>query len=151
MGSTIGHHAGIMVLTPGGPFERRYLERHQTLAHLAEASMARVLISLRCLPAAIPVHLALFEPYVMIASNEGAVLAAAERGDVLAVQADGTSSDGTTWSVQVTGVAHVPADSDELCVEATKKLGMDVLLGATIVAVELAVVRGELVRWSFPS
>ncbi len=144
-------HAGTMVLSAGGPFEREHLDREQSLARLAEASMARVLISLRCLPAALPVYLAIFDRYLIIASREAAVVAAAQRGDVLAVQADGTTTDATTWSVQVTGVAHVPRNSDQLSINATESLIGVLGKGATLVAIEMTVVSGEIVHWSFPS
>lgn len=139
------------MVSSGGLFDREYLDREQTLARLGEAPMARVLISLRCLPAALPVYLSIFEHYVLIATDEEAVVAAARRGDVLAVQADGTQHDGTTWSVQVTGASHLPLDSDALAKRGAKQLQRVLANGATLVAIAMTVVRGERVHWSFPS
>jgi hypothetical protein len=134
-----------------GPFTRESLGDDLALARLAEAPMARVVISVRCLPAALPVFVHVGRHHVLLASHEDAVIEAARRGDVLAVQVDGTEPDGATWSVQVTGVAHLPEQTDsivaaglnERVTEATES-------GAVLVAIPLTVIAGERIRWSFP-
>jgi hypothetical protein len=139
-----------MTMPSGGLFDREALAHEESLARLEDARIARVLISVRCLPAALPVYLALSEHYVLIASGEEAVLDAARRGDVLAVQVDGIENDGTTWSVQATGVAHVPKDQDAIAELGVARLRQVLDKGATLVAVAMTVVRGERVRWTFP-
>ncbi len=140
-----------MEVSNRGPFEREVLGTEQSLFRLAEASLARVLISIRCLPAALPVMIHVATHHVILASTEDAVIEAAERGDVLAVQVDGSDDDGTTWSVQVTGSAHLPEPTDpDVRSGVGDRLAGALDAGATLVAIPLTVVHGERVRWSFP-
>lgn len=140
-----------MTVTHQGPFSRELLEPEDCLRMLGSARLARVLISVRCLPAALPVFVQVSGRRVLVASAEEAVIEAARRGDVLAVQLDGTDTDGSTWSVQVTGIStlgdpdSVPdAGSQHRLIEAIRD-------GATLVDVSVTVVHGERIRWSFPS
>src|SRR5579862_5667839 len=90
------------------------LTRDECLRLLDEADVARVLLSLGALPAALPARIALSErDHLVISSRENAVLLAARRGDVISVQIDGLDSDDNTWSVMVTGIAGA-ASPDEV-------------------------------------
>lgn len=140
-----------MTLPSGGLFQRETLELDLCRTRLAGAAIARVVISVRCLPAALPVFLHLAEHHVLIAATEEAVIEAARNGDVLAVQIDGTEPDGSTWSVQATGVAHVPDESDALATLSKESPLVGVIQsGATLVAISLTVLRGDRIRWAFP-
>lgn len=134
-----------------GVFDREVLTEDQCRARLAEAAIARVVISVRCLPAALPVLIYLEPHHVLLTSVEDAVVDAARRGDVLAVQVDGFDEDGATWSVHVTGVAHLPEPTDTVAqIDEETPLALAVERGATLVAIPLTVIAGERIRWNFP-
>jgi hypothetical protein len=133
-----------------GLLNRELLSEEQCRDRLAAAEMARVLISIRCLPAARPVALELGAHHVVIASAEETVIEAARRGDVMAVQIDGTDPDGTTWTVQVTGPAHLPEQTDQVVTELGDRLRDAATRGATLVALPLTVLSGERLHWTFP-
>jgi len=137
-------------MTQPASFHREILAPEECVALLGAAPIARVLISVRCLPGALPVFLHVAPGRVMLASVEDAVIEAARRGDVLGVQLDGAENDGSIWSVQVTGssrlgeVASLPAagKSDRL-LEAIEG-------GATMVEIPMTVIHGERIQWSSP-
>jgi hypothetical protein len=82
------------------------LSRDECQRHLESATAARVLLSLRGLPAALPARIELVEQdQLVISSRENAVLLAARRGDVISVQIDGLDANNNTWSVTATGIA----------------------------------------------
>ena len=107
---------------------------------LARANLARVVISVRCLPAALPVRIAIVdEQHLLVASSEGSVILAAQRGDVLSIQIDGLDPDGATWSVMASGLARAAtttADLPEAMREAFDR-------GAALISLPLSVVVGE--------
>ncbi len=140
-----------MAMQTGGLFDREILADELCLVRLEEAALARVLISVRCMPAALPVFIHLTDHHLLLASDEEAVIEAARRGDVLAVQVDGADGDRDTWSVQATGVAHLPNLDDALGVLGTNsKLASSLDRGASLIAISLMVVSGERVHWTFP-
>ena len=142
---------GLMETSQRGPFHRDALDRDECLGRISQASLARVVISVRCLPAALPVYVHVADHHVLIASGEQSVIEAARRNDVLAVQVDGADDDGTTWSVQATGIAHIPGPTDALRIVAdNSRLRAALESGATVIAIASTVVGGERVRWSFP-
>jgi hypothetical protein len=62
---------------------------------LSLATLARVVISVRCLPAALPARICVVDDeHLLVASTEVSVILAARRGDVLSVQIDGLEADG---------------------------------------------------------
>ncbi|HEY5438384.1 MAG TPA: pyridoxamine 5'-phosphate oxidase family protein [Acidimicrobiales bacterium] len=116
------------------------LTRDDCLALLDSADLARVVLSVRCLPAALPARIALIrDDHLVLSSRESAVILAARRGDVLSVQIDGMDDNGCTWSVMVSGIAS-NAEPDELQIpriEASRERG------ATLLALPLSVVIGQ--------
>ena len=118
------------------------LSHEDCLARLGEADLARVVLSVRALPAALPARITLVgEDHLVLASAEEAVILAARRGDVISVQIDGLEPDGTTWSVMASGIAA--AANDEV---AAKGLSEAVAHGATLLSLPLSVVTGRRSR-----
>ena len=116
------------------------LSREDCLSLLRSADLARIVLSVRCLPAALPARISLSgEDHLLFASRESAVILAARRGDVISVQIDGLDPDGTTWSVMVSGIAS-NARPDELL---TAQLKNTVDRGALLMALPLSVLVGQ--------
>jgi nitroimidazol reductase NimA-like FMN-containing flavoprotein (pyridoxamine 5'-phosphate oxidase superfamily) len=116
---------------------------------LERTSLGRVVLSVGCLPAALPVHVNVTQGHVLVGCPPGPIRDAAERGDVVSVEVDGEELDGATWSVLVTGVARIVADSDPLRdVARHDRLARAIERGAVLVAVPLTHVAGERTEWS---
>jgi hypothetical protein len=116
------------------------LTRDECQSRLAGADVARVLLSLRGLPAALPARIELVEDHQMIiSSRENAVLLAARRGDVISVQIDGRDDHGNTWSVTATGIA-VWASHNDFKSEQLKRVTD---CGASLAILPLTVVNGQ--------
>lgn len=83
------------------------LPRGDCLQRLAGADLARIVLSVRALPVALPTRISLSEPDGLVfTSNEHSVAVAARRRDVISVQIDGLEDDDSTWSVMVSGIAR---------------------------------------------
>lgn len=116
------------------------LTRDESLQLLDEADVARVLLSLGGLPAAVPTRIALSQrDHLVISSRENVVQLAARRGDVISVQIDGLDDDDNTWSVMVTGIAG-PVPIDEIETDRITRLSNR---GAPLVTLPLSVVTGQ--------
>jgi nitroimidazol reductase NimA-like FMN-containing flavoprotein (pyridoxamine 5'-phosphate oxidase superfamily) len=119
---------------------RTTLSRADCIGLLSTANLARVVISVRCLPAALPARIAVVnDDQLLVASTEGTVILAARRGDVLSIQIDGLEPDGSTWSVMASGLAS-PAG---VSVVVPNSMQEAVDRGATLLALPLSVVVGE--------
>ncbi len=122
--------------------QRTTLSRDTCLDLLRRADLARVVISVRCLPAALPARIEVVDDgLVLLASTEEAVLVAARRGEVLSVQIDGLEDNGATWSVMASGLAATAEES----ASRSPALASALSNGASLVALPLAVVVGERV------
>jgi hypothetical protein len=125
-----------------GKVRRETLSRAACVDRLANAHLARVVISVRCLPAALPARICVVDSeYLLLASPEAAVITAASRAEVLSVQVDGLEGDGTTWSVMASGIARTA----NLDAPLTEGLRDALSRGATIVELPLSIVVGERV------
>ena len=121
---------------------RTTLSRATCLELLRGADLARVVISVRCLPAALPARIDVVDDnLLLLASTEEAVLVAARRGEVLSVQIDGLEEGGATWSVMASGLAGPVGEATS----ESSSLAAAVANGATLVALPLAIVVGERV------
>jgi hypothetical protein len=118
---------------------RTVLNRATCVELLKQSTLARVVISVRCLPAALPALIALVEDRVVVASAEESVLLAAKRHDVISVQADGLEEDGAIWSVMASGLASRVKEVEGLSQAVQESLA----LGAALVEVPLTVVVGH--------
>ncbi len=127
---------------PGERVRRAVIPREECLDLLRRADLARVVISVRCLPAALPARITVIdEGLVLLASAEEAVVVAARRGDVLSIQIDGLEDDGATWSVMGSGIAELPSGEPPL----SESLTRAVAGGATLIALPLTILSGERV------
>src|SRR6202142_3824164 len=126
--------------SPNPSLSGQPLTRDECLHLLDEADVARVLLSLGALPAALPARIALSQrDHLVISSRENAVLLAARRGDVISVQIDGLDADDNPWSVMVTGIARAASVGD--C--EPEKLSRIAKRGTALVTVPLSVVTGQ--------
>jgi len=90
------------------------LTREECMALLADASLARVGVSVDALPAILPVTIAIVDESVVFRTAPGTKLALAAVGSILAVEADQYDpADGDGWSVLVRGVASELVDGHE--------------------------------------
>jgi nitroimidazol reductase NimA-like FMN-containing flavoprotein (pyridoxamine 5'-phosphate oxidase superfamily) len=119
---------------------RATLSRSACVDLLRLATLARVVTSVRCLPAALPARICVLDDqHLLVASTEGSVILAARRGGVLSVQIDGLEADEATWSVMASGLASAVNTADELPDVMREALSR----GATVISLPLSVVVGE--------
>jgi nitroimidazol reductase NimA-like FMN-containing flavoprotein (pyridoxamine 5'-phosphate oxidase superfamily) len=98
-----------------GPPKLTELSREECLHLLASAPIGRVGLSIKALPAVLPVNFALIDGDVVFRTVEGTKFHSAAAGRVLAFEADGYAPDGRSgWSVLVQGVSRVVTDDAEL-------------------------------------
>jgi uncharacterized protein len=89
------------------------LDREECLELLGRSTIGRVVLSVDCIPVAVPVNLSLVDGDAVFATDVGSKLDAAIRGQVVSVEVDDV--DGiyqTGWSVLLTGVAQVITDPE---------------------------------------
>jgi Pyridoxamine 5'-phosphate oxidase len=131
-----------MMVDQGYSVLRTALSRADCIELLSRAYLARVILSVRCLPAALPALIAVLDDQrLLVASTECSVNLAARRGDVLSIQIDGLDDDGATWSVMASGIAAPAQDFGELPSVLSGAIGR----GATLISLPLSVVVGERV------
>ncbi len=134
-----------------GIIQREALSAEECRDRLSRARWARLLISVRCLPASRPVPLMVVGEILFVATDEAAVWEAAERHEVLTLNIDGLEDSGVTWTVTTAGVGSVfdPQSPDE-----SLPVGHPLLPyldnGARLIALPLTVVAGDQTIWSFP-
>jgi nitroimidazol reductase NimA-like FMN-containing flavoprotein (pyridoxamine 5'-phosphate oxidase superfamily) len=119
---------------------RGSFERDDCLDLLEDAQLARVVISVKCLPVALPARIALVERHhLLLASTDPGIQRAAQRNDVLSVQIDGLDDHAAMWSVMVSGIAALATTNEPLSLP----LRDAVERGATLVLLPLSVVVGQ--------
>ena len=123
--------------------------RTECLALLDQASFGRLLLSVDCLPSAQPAFITLLDDEVLALLGPGPEREAAERGDVVALQVDGTEPDGhAAWSVRVTGqAAAVPLTGVLRGRLASTRLARALGDASTLLRLPLDHVSGERTRW----
>ena len=116
------------------------IERETCLDLLEAAVLARVVISVKSLPVALPARISLVKrDHLLLASSDPTVAKAAERNDVLSIQIDGVDSDGSTWSVMASGIADIAAADEPL----NDLLRSALEKGGKLVTLPLSVVVGQ--------
>ncbi|NNN00285.1 MAG: hypothetical protein HKL86_00460 [Acidimicrobiaceae bacterium] len=119
------------------------MSREDCLHLLAGADLARVVLSVRALPAALPARISLVDDdHLLLVSHEDAVILAARRGDVISVQIDGLEGDGSTWSVMTSGIAS----SGDATVQLRSSMREAVDNGAALLQIPLSVLVGQRSR-----
>jgi hypothetical protein len=87
------------------------LDREDCLNRLSAAPLARILISVKCLPTALPARIrVLNRERILIAGSDPSIVLAAQRHDVLTVQVDGLDDEHHPWSVVASGIAQLSPD-----------------------------------------
>jgi hypothetical protein len=116
------------------------LERDDCLDRLSSAPLARILVSVRCLPTALPARIrVLNREKIVIATSDPSILLAAQRHDVLTVQVDGVDDANHTWSVVASGIAAVASNAEPR----DGLLGDTLSDGGQLVAFPVSVVVGQ--------
>jgi uncharacterized protein len=91
------------------------LDREQCLELLATVPVGRVGVSIRALPAILPVNFVLVGAQILFRTIPGTKLDAAAAGAVVAFEADGFDPDGGSgWSVLVQGICSEVTDPEDL-------------------------------------
>jgi nitroimidazol reductase NimA-like FMN-containing flavoprotein (pyridoxamine 5'-phosphate oxidase superfamily) len=91
------------------------LGRAECLELLNRAGIGRVVLSVKCIPVALPVNVCLFDGDIVFATDEGSKFNAAVRGTVVSVEVDDIDRlYHTGWSVLVTGVAELLTDPEDI-------------------------------------
>jgi nitroimidazol reductase NimA-like FMN-containing flavoprotein (pyridoxamine 5'-phosphate oxidase superfamily) len=91
------------------------LDRAECLEFFHRAGIGRVVLSVKCIPVALPVNVCLVDGDVVFATDEGSKLNAAMRGTVVSVEVDDIDRIyHTGWSVLVTGVAELLTDPEDI-------------------------------------
>jgi hypothetical protein len=116
------------------------LEREACLDLLDAAQLARVLISVKCLPVALPARISLVDRHhLLLASTEPAVRHAAESREVLSAQIDGLDEHAMVWSVMVSGIGSLVEPDESL----SAALAEAVARGASVILLPLSVMVGQ--------
>ena len=125
------------------------LGRVECLTLLKHASFGRLLLSVDCLPAAQPAFITLLDDEVLALLGPGPEREAVERGDVIALQVDGTEPDGhAAWSVRVTGqAAAMPLTGVLRSRLAGTRLAPALNDASALLRLPLDHVSGERTRW----
>ena len=90
------------------------LERDECLRLLAGGGTGRIGLTVRALPAILPVRFVLDGERIVVRTSAASTLAAATRSAVVAFEADGRDDEPPReWSVVATGVAHHVTDDEE--------------------------------------
>jgi nitroimidazol reductase NimA-like FMN-containing flavoprotein (pyridoxamine 5'-phosphate oxidase superfamily) len=91
------------------------LTRAECLRLLSTTELGRVGISVKALPAIVPVRFALDGGEIVFRAAPGTALDAATRGAIVAFEADGVEPGAGAWSVLATGAArHVAEPAERL-------------------------------------
>jgi nitroimidazol reductase NimA-like FMN-containing flavoprotein (pyridoxamine 5'-phosphate oxidase superfamily) len=83
------------------------LDRDECVALLGGGAIGRIAITANALPVVLPVNYVLLQDHIVVRTGRGTKLDAATRNAVVAFEVDDLDfTDGTGWSVLVTGVAR---------------------------------------------
>jgi len=116
------------------------LDRDDCLNRLSEAPLARILVSVKCLPTALPARIrVLNREKILIASSDPSIVLAAQRHDVLTVQVDGVDDLNHPWSVVASGIAEVEPNVEAM----DDVLGDSLSHGGQLVSFPVSVVVGQ--------
>ena len=125
--------------------ESEVLGADESLAALRSADIARIVLSIDCLPAAWPVMIALVGDQVVVAIPSGPEIEAARRGDVVTIEIDGLDGDQSSmWGVSVTGISRPLDDLPPGMTDHQRQNLAQVLeIGGGLVAIPASVLSGR--------
>jgi Pyridoxamine 5'-phosphate oxidase len=103
------------------PPNRQPLTRAECLSHLASATLARIVMTVKALPAAFPAHIALAGDHLLVASGDQAVLDAVTHREVMTVQVDGLDERGSPWTVAATGHAAFTTETPPVALHEARR------------------------------
>jgi nitroimidazol reductase NimA-like FMN-containing flavoprotein (pyridoxamine 5'-phosphate oxidase superfamily) len=92
-----------------------FLAREECFELLGEATIGRIGLTIRGLPAVVPVKFSLVDDRIVIDARQDARLVATIRGQVVAFEVDGFETGDADWSVAVTGRAFEFVDGHGTC------------------------------------
>ena len=125
------------------------LDRAQCLALLRGAWVGRVVLSVRCIPVAVAVHLSMMENDLVLATDHGSELTSDVHGQVVSVQADDFDpTSRTAWSVLVTGTARQVTDPAEIHWASSRVHPWVPAHDPLLVKVPTTLVSGRRFQWS---
>jgi nitroimidazol reductase NimA-like FMN-containing flavoprotein (pyridoxamine 5'-phosphate oxidase superfamily) len=91
------------------------LDRSECLTLLRRSRIGRVVLSVNCIPVALPVNVSVLDDDVVFFTAAGSKLDAAIQGQVVSVEVDDIDSTyDTGWSVLVSGIARLVTDPGDL-------------------------------------
>lgn len=91
------------------------LDRPQCLDLLRGAPIGRVVLSVACIPVALPVNLSMLDEDIVFSTDTGAKLTAAIEGQVVSVEVDDFDlMYRTGWSVLATGIAQLVTEPEDI-------------------------------------
>ncbi len=113
------------------------LTAEECLERLRVAPLARVLLSIRCLPAAVPTEIvAVSATELVLATDNADVWHARDQRDVFTIQVDGRTHDGQVWSVTAVGIGAPVDPASPLAVDARER-------GVELVAIAKPIISGR--------
>jgi len=125
------------------------LDRTECLELLRTARIGRVVLSVDCLPVALPVNLAVSGDDVVFSTNVGVKTDAAVAGRVVSVEIDDIDAIyHTGWSVLATGVARVVTDEAEIAALASRLRPWAAGPHPFLIKVPSTLISGRRLTWS---
>lgn len=128
------------------------LGRDECMDLLAHATIGRVVLSVGCIPVALPVNLSVIDGDAIFATDAGAKLDAARHGQVVSVEADEVDPlYHTGWSVLLTGVARLL--TDPAAIDQARRLPLQAWAPGShpfFVRVPSTMVTGRRLTWGSP-
>ncbi len=129
---------------------RRELSLEECRTHLEQAKWARLLVTVRCLPAARPVPVTVLGQSVLVATDESVVWEAVAHREVLTVNVDGYLDEGIAWTVSASGVGRpIGSDDPVLALRDGDPFWTFHRLGGRILQIPLTVLVGDETDWRY--
>ena len=127
---------------------RRELSLTECRTRLEQAKWARLLVTVRCLPAARPVPMAVVGDSIVVATDESVVWEAVTQREVLTVNIDGYLDWGVSWTVTASGMAWpVSPDDPALALAPDDPFRPFLEHGGRLLQLPLTVLLGDETDW----
>lgn len=124
------------------------LDRSQCVELISGSRIARVVLSVDCIPVALPVDVSVVDGDLICAADSGSLLTADVHGQVVSVEADDIDlTYGAGWSVLVTGIAHVVSEPAEVDRADSHLLAWPPVPHPFLVRVPTTLISGRRLMW----